>query len=592
MRQKYQLFKMDYFRNITQGRQQLAFLFLLLSCSSTTDKWLAQDFSKGFGILKMGNPEVIGRFGGGGWGRLNGADFDGDGDIDILANFGRGGNAAGTFAGLYIYENIGTSVNGMLDDGTKLGDKEGDVYIGDSNGDGLMDIYSEGKLFTNESIKNKISFSRPVIAEFSGWPAPGEYDWDGDGIVDKFIMSRWHLELVNGKTGDTSRLSVGENEWMEDIFIRPFVCDWDGDNDPDLLIGQESGHITFVENSSGTLLKEKHILQKNPNVKSGCASVPSLCDWDNDGDTDILVGTSAGFLELYENDKGEFKPVKRLGASGEIIRIQAGEFGSVQGPGEARWGYVCPETTDWDLDGDIDVVAGCVSGQNLFFENIGSAHNPVLAPAKILTIDWGNSKPVFPKGMRYKPDSNELITQWRCKPVVMDWNDDKLPDYLTIDEKGVLACYPRFRRTDGSLGLKPATYPFVDENNQPLTFCTNEIPGRNGRIKFSLADWDGDGDLDIIRNGGYKDGKKNLDNGCNFVFLECLSTEKNTSVFKWQGELITSNDIHLQGHSDAPLVVDIDQNGSLDIISGCEDGNIYWFLREWIENKKERYYFH
>jgi hypothetical protein len=166
----------------------------------------------------------------------------------------------------------------------------------------------------------------------------------------------------------------------------------------------------------------------------------------------------------------------------------------------------------------------------------------------------------------------------------MDWNGDGLPDYITIDEKGILACYPRYRRADGTLGLKRATYPFLDENNEPLAFCTHENPGRNGRIVFSLVDWDGDGDLDIIRNGGFEDGKKNLDNGCNFTYLECLRTENNQSVFRWRGELVQKNEIRLQGHSDAPVVFDVDQNGSLDIISGCEDGNIYWFLREWIEN--------
>lgn len=266
----------------------IALLFVLISCSSTTEKWLAQDFVKGFDILKMGNSEVTGRFGGGAWGRLNGADFDSDGDIDIVANFGRRGNAKGIFAGLYFYENIGTSANGLLDCGTKLADKEGDVYIGDSNVDGLPDIYCEGELFINQSTEKKIVFAKPIIAEYAGWSGAGEYDWDEDGITDRLIKSRWNLELINDKTGDTSQLSVGGKEGMEDIFIRPFVC-----------------------------------------------------DWDNEGNIDIIVGTTTGFLELYENEKGEFKPVKRLETLGKVIRIQSGELGSVQGSEEAWGGDIC-----------------------------------------------------------------------------------------------------------------------------------------------------------------------------------------------------------------------------------------------------------
>ncbi|MCG6190443.1 FG-GAP repeat domain-containing protein [Maribellus maritimus] len=284
---------------------------LLTNCSSEKDKWLSQDLSNGYGILKVGNSETTGRFGGGGWGRLNGADFDKDGDIDILANFGRGGNAVGTFAGLYFYENIGSPGNALLSEGIKLGDKEGHSFVGDANNDGLLDIFCEGELFTNISNQNNITFDKPIPAKNPGWKPCGETDWDGDGLADRFITSRWHLEMVTGKDTDTLRLPVGGKEILEDIFIRPFVCDWDSDNDPDLLIGQESGHITFIENESGTLLQERHILQKNPNVKSGCASVPALCDWDNDGDIDIIVGTAAGFLELYENHEKKIQTGKK-----------------------------------------------------------------------------------------------------------------------------------------------------------------------------------------------------------------------------------------------------------------------------------------
>jgi hypothetical protein len=49
------------------------------------------------------------------------------------------------------------------------------------------------------------------------------------------------------------------------------------------------------------------------------------------------------------------------------------------------------------------------------------------------------------------------------------------------------------------------------------------------------------------------------------------------------GELIPSEKIRLQGHTDSPFPYDADGNGTLDLISGCEDGNVYYFLWEWIE---------
>ena len=136
-----------------------------------------------------------------------------DGDIDLAVNFGRGGNASGTFAGLYIYENIGNKTDGLLNEGIKLSDKEGDVFVGDANNDRLMDIYCEGDLFINQSTGNKISFTKTKNTEQPDWPTSGEYDWNNDGLKDRFTKSQWHLELVDGNSGDTTRLMVGESEW-------------------------------------------------------------------------------------------------------------------------------------------------------------------------------------------------------------------------------------------------------------------------------------------------------------------------------------------------------------------------------------------
>jgi hypothetical protein len=559
------------------------------SCVACAAPWLGQDLSRGFGIIKMGSEGLVDRFGGGAWARINGGDFDGDGDIDIVASFGAGGGAKGTYSGLWVYQNIGTAQRVLLNTGRQLAiDREvqaAPVLVGDANKDSLPDIFCNGRLYLNRSTGTHIDFCAAQVAPDPNWPAPTTCDWNGDGIEDHFVEDLWHLKWVDGSNAVSTDLKVGGHELLQDIFIRPYVCDWDADGDLDVLVGQESGHISFVENRQGRLLSETYVRQAGPNLKSGCASVPVICDWDGDGDADMLVGNAAGLIELFEYHQGQFKPVQRLHAGAEEIRVCAGEFGSVQGPNEARWGYVCPEVADWDLDGDLDVLAGCVTGENLFFENRGSRTRPILSPVQKLKVDWGDTRAVYPAGMRYSPGPGVLITQWRCRPVVMDWNADGLPDYLTVDEKGVLAWYARYRRLDGSLGLKPAAYPLRDVNGMPLRFCAHTCPGRNGRIKFSLLDWDQDGDLDIIRSGGLKDGTQNLDNGGNFVLLEGLGKDtQQRARFAWRGELLPAPNIRLQGHTAAPFPFDIDGNGTLDIVSGCEDGNVYWFTREWIDS--------
>jgi hypothetical protein len=561
---------------------------LILATSSQAGAWVRQDLASGFGTLKMGGPEFRGRFGGGAWGRVNGVDLDGDQDIDLVVTFGIGGGAMGTCSGLFVYSNVGSAQEGVLNAGMKLAahaEIKGAVpLVGDANSDGRPDILCNGLLFLNRSVSGGLSFAAAQPMKDPGWRHPEVCDWNQDGVSDRFLEDRWRLRWIDGRTGQTASLKAGSSDFLTDLFVRPFACDWDADGDLDLLIGQESGHITFIKNEGGSLLSESYIEQFDPDVDSGCASVPTLCDWDGDGDVDMIVGNAAGFLEYFESDAGGFLPVRRLQADGVEVRILAGELGSIQGPEEARWGYAAPQTADWDLDGDLDLLVGCVTGEQLFFENTGSRIHPRLAAARRLEVEWGGRQPVLPARIRYTPEPDTLITQTRCRPVVLDWNGDHLPDYITIDHKGALACYPRFRRPDGSLGLHPAEYPFRDPSGEPLQFCSHPNPGRNGRIKFCFADWDGDGDLDLIRSAGTPDGLHNLDNHGNFTYLECIRREpSNRAVFEWRGELVPSGQIRLQGHTSAPVVVDLDGNGTLDIVSGCEDGRIYWFTREWID---------
>jgi hypothetical protein len=82
--------------------------------------------------------------------------------------------------------------------------------------------------------------------------------------------------------------------------------------------------------------------QEADTLKCGALATPVGFDWDGDGDTDIVSGNTAGFIEFFENMSGPRiaaprwnKPV-RLDVDGKTFRIMAGPHGSIQGPADTH----------------------------------------------------------------------------------------------------------------------------------------------------------------------------------------------------------------------------------------------------------------
>ena len=290
-------------------------------------------------------------------------------------------------------------------------------------------------------------------------------DVNGDGLFDLVVGNSFQLMYFK----NTGRLTAPELEQGillktksgQDpfgIYVRPELADWDADGDPDILLGNEDGRPTWIENmGQGRLGDEKFLLQKDPVIDCGCLSVPVVCDWDNDGDMDLLAGNSSGFVEYFENRSTSptgfcFNPGKRLKAGEKDIRIQAGNAKSIQGPDEAKYGYTMPDVADWDGDGDLDLLLSDIAGEHTFYENVGSKIFPVLDEGKKLKVDWKESAPK-PGWVWYEPGLHELITFQRCRPDVLDWNKDGIMDYVALDHEGYLAFYQGFMK-DGQKWFK------------------------------------------------------------------------------------------------------------------------------------------
>lgn len=481
-------------------------------------------------------------------------DYDGDGPLDLIIGIGYWGDYGWDDA----YNEKGEWTNGPL---------HGYVYVLRNSGSDAAPVY--------EAPVQLATVDGPV--DTYGCPSPNFADFDGDGDLDlvcgEFLDKLTYFENIGTRTAP--RYAAGRHLTHDGEIIRHElqmlqVCafDWNGDGHTDLLVGEEDGRVAYVKHSGkvvdGMPQFELPVFfkQEAENVKVGALATPFSIDWDNDGDEDLVVGDTAGYINFVENMDGGDTPKwaapVRLAAAGEIIRIQAGENGSIQGPCEAKWGYTVLNVADWNHDGKPDIVINSIWGSIDWYENVGEVGAPKLAAAKPIEVAWEGPAPK-PAWNWWNPEGKNLVTQWRTSPLVRDLNGDGLTDLAMLDQEGYLAFFERSKDEKG-LRLNPPKRIFFDEAGEPLRL--NERPaGGSGRRKLAFADWDGDGKLDLLVNSE------------SVNWLRNISDDPAVFTFKDMGRLDT-NDIG--AHASTPTTVDFDGNGVRDLLTGAEDGFFYY----------------
>ncbi len=450
--------------------------------------------------------------------------------------------------------------------------------------------------------------------ESYGWPSPNFVDFDDDGDLDllcgdfrdRFI----YFENLGTRTepiyseerpildGDGDRLTV------ELEMAPPVVFDWNKDALPDIICGDEDGRIACFINS-GTFFgfgewktplfqKRVYFRQEADLIKFGSLVSPYVIDFDGDGDQDIVAGSAAGFIAFIENLSGpgvEFptfaEPVRLKCRTGdgteETFRIIAGPKGSIQGSCEEKWGYLTFNVADWNDDGFLDIVMNNIWGRVLWLENLGSKKNSIFAPAKPVIVDWEGEQPklewgwlksenvgktmirahaVTPPADETNLDPAGILTQWRTTPLVYDFNNDGLLDLAIVNVDGDLTFYERYKKEDGSFGLKAPQMRFKDDEGNFLKLAPG-IAGGCGRRKIAVGDYDGDGKFDLIAN--------TMSGNIDFY------RQVETSDESWGGQRIRQiGDKILEGHSAHPAFCDFNNDGIPDLVVGGEDGHFYY----------------
>ncbi|QDT11101.1 exo-alpha-sialidase [Planctomycetes bacterium K23_9] len=475
-------------------------------------------------------------------------DFDGDGDQDLIVGAGDWTDYGWDHA----YDNHGNWRNGPL---------HGYVYlITNTNNDASPKYSAQPK---------RLQAAGGDIDVY-GWPSPNFADFDGDGDLDLLCG-----EFMDGFTyfantgtrkepvyaaGRKLTTADGDPLVMHLQMITPTAFDWDGDGDQDLIVGDEDGRVALVEhtgkqNDFGPVFAAPvYFQQQADTLKFGALATPTTCDWDGDGDEDIVCGNTAGsigwFQNLGDHEGGlpKWDAPKLLEApSGKPFRVLAGPDGSIQGPCEAKWGYTTLSTADWDNDGDQDIL------YNSIWSRVELLHN---VDGHVVEATLSGSEPDAaaaespPKWCWWQTKSGESITQWRTTPVAVDFDTDGELDLVMLDQEGFLT----LRRK----GMA-AERIFVDEHGDAIQLNRRSCGG-SGRMKIEVVDWDGDGRLDVLVNSE------------NATWYRNCHDIDGKHLLKRVGNLARRN---VAGHTSSPAVCDFDRDGKPDLLVGSENGRLY-----------------
>jgi hypothetical protein len=468
---------------------------------------------------------------------LGAADIDGDGDTDILS-------ASTDDDSVLWFENEGGNFTPRVI--TNFADGASSVSAADIDGDGDMDVVSTSYFDSSVSwCENDGSetFTRHVVTglNFAASAMPVDFDRDGDIDVVAGGGSRIVWSRNDGAgvflTQTISTTAVG----LESVF----AADIDGDGDYDVLAASSSdGDTTWYENTGSSFVE--HTLSSGDTYTSN--ALPA--DLDGDGDLDVVhtggvlawhenLGAVADFGDAPSRYEGsghrnftghapigpklgaqrdsEALPISSSGADGDgvdedgvtIGPMRAGQFGAivtviVEG---APTGAHVDAWIDFNRDG----VFGAPEERIL-------SSAPVVNGANVFTFDVPASSLAGPTYARFR-----LSSEGGLGPIggaengeIEDYRVTILPPAATNGQFGAgeeILSTPDFPYkvaaadvdNDGDLDVVSLSFSIASdpeirwhENLGDGSFAPHLIVPAPNVSSIEVADFDGDGDVDVI----------------------------------------------------------------------------------------------
>lgn len=369
--------------------------------------------------------------------------------------------------------------------------------VADFDGDGDLDLMSGSmpmytqaderrdrtrdflQYFKNTGSGKKLQLSArpfPAVGTFphTHLATPRAYDWDADGDLDLIVSARENIFLYENQGTESSPKFVAHRKpiashWGSATIAADQFRDWNGDGRLDLIHNYTVRINTGVGNPFGWS-KPQPILPPGKYIEhpSGIGDDwfwPFLDDFNQDGKMDVLFGDWHGNIWFHRNESTaerkhfDAKGTRLLLTNGDLLKVgpigkdPTKDFAALQG---ARTVF---SIADFDRDGIRDLVVGDTYGKVRYFRNAGTRTKPKFATP----IEIGDL------GIRLLVDAT-------------DWNNDGWPDVIAGAANGKVRVI------------------LNNKSNKSMPFVKGFDPGLPPILqpRVLMADINGDGDEDLF----------------------------------------------------------------------------------------------